>query len=68
MIALPRLPTKTFGTLLSAEPAVGAILGLLLLGETLPPLQWLAIADYRHLVRGGDDRPKALSPQPAPAN
>lgn len=43
MIALPRLPTNTFGTLLSAEPAVGALVGLVLLGETLAATQWLAI-------------------------
>ena len=43
MIALPRLPTNTFGTLLSAEPAVGAVVGLVILGEALANSQWLAI-------------------------
>jgi inner membrane transporter RhtA len=43
IIALPRLPTNTFGTLLSAEPAVGALVGLAVLGETLAGSQWLAI-------------------------
>lgn len=43
MIALPRLPTNTFSTLLSAEPAVGALVGLVVLGETLAISQWLAI-------------------------
>jgi inner membrane transporter RhtA len=43
MIALPRLPTNTFGTLLSAEPAVGAIIAMILLGELLSVPQWLAI-------------------------
>ena len=43
MIALTRLPTQTFGTLMSAEPAIGALAGLAFLGETLTLLQWLAI-------------------------
>lgn len=44
MIALPRLPTQTFGTLMSLEPAVGALSGLLFLSQQLSVLQWLAIA------------------------
>jgi len=44
MFALKRLPKQTFGILLSTEPAVGAISGWLILGETLTTLQMLAIA------------------------
>ncbi|BBO56208.1 MAG: threonine/homoserine exporter RhtA [Cobetia sp.] len=43
MVALPRLPTHTFGTLMSLEPAIGALSGLLFLGQTLGIFQWLAI-------------------------
>ncbi|MBU4434292.1 MAG: DMT family transporter [Alphaproteobacteria bacterium] len=44
MIALKGIPKRSFGVLLSAEPAAGALVGLALLGERLAPLQWLAIA------------------------
>jgi len=43
MVALPRIPTATFGTLMSLEPAFGALSGLLFLGQHLSLLQWLAI-------------------------
>jgi inner membrane transporter RhtA len=43
MISLKRLPTKTFGVLMSLEPAIAALSGLLLLNEQLAALQWLAI-------------------------
>lgn len=43
IIAMTRLPARTFGTLMSLEPAIGALSGLLLLGETLASLQWIAI-------------------------
>jgi inner membrane transporter RhtA len=43
MTALRRLATKTYGTLMSLEPAVAALAGLMFLGERLGLLQWLAI-------------------------
>lgn len=43
MVGLRRLPRKTFGTLMSLEPAIAALSGLVLLGEALAPVQWLAI-------------------------
>jgi inner membrane transporter RhtA len=43
MLALKRMPEARFGVLLSMEPALGALVGGLLLGERLAPLQWLAI-------------------------
>ncbi|MOA47611.1 Threonine/homoserine exporter RhtA [compost metagenome] len=43
MVALTRLPAQTFVTLMSIEPAFGALSGLLFLGEHLTMLQWLAI-------------------------
>lgn len=43
MFALQRLPAATFGALLSAEPAIGALMGFALIGEKLAPTQWTAI-------------------------
>ena len=43
MIALRHIPKRTFGVLLSVEPAIGALAGLVILHEQLSPMQWLAI-------------------------
>jgi inner membrane transporter RhtA len=43
MIALTRLPARTFGILMSLEPALGALAGLVILGQTLTIVQWLAV-------------------------
>lgn len=44
MVALKRIPANSLGVLLSVEPAVGAVVGAVLLGEHLVGLQWFAIA------------------------
>ena len=44
MYALTRLPARTIGILVSVEPAMGALLGLMFLNEHLSTFQWLAIA------------------------
>ena len=43
MFALRRLDRKSFGVLMSLEPAVAACAGFALLGERLDAVQWLAI-------------------------
>jgi inner membrane transporter RhtA len=44
MYAMPRIPTRTFGVLMSLNPALGAVAGLMFLDETLTLVQWAAIA------------------------
>ena len=44
MIAMRGMPKRTFGVLLSGEPALGALAGLVFLHEQLSATQWLAIA------------------------
>ncbi len=41
--ALRRIPPKVFGVLMSLEPAVAALVGLIVLGEILHPIQWVAV-------------------------
>jgi len=43
MYALRHIPARSFGILMSGEPAVGALMGLALLGEQLNFTQWLGI-------------------------
>ena len=43
MIALTRLPTRIFSTLMSMEPALAALSGMVFLGETLTFTQTLAL-------------------------
>ena len=43
MTVLTRIPTRTFGVLMSLEPAVAALSGLVFLGEMLSPAQCGAI-------------------------
>lgn len=43
MVALTRLPARTFGTLMSLEPAMAALSGMLFLNESLTRAQWLGL-------------------------
>lgn len=43
LAALRRIPTRVFGVLVSLEPAVAALAGLVLLGEHLALAQWIAV-------------------------
>ena len=69
MMAMRQLPAHTFGTLLSAEPAIGALMGLVILGERLVSLQWLAIGLIMLSSIGAamNARESGPAPEPAPA-
>ncbi len=43
LIALRSLRAATFGILMSLEPAAAALVAIVVLGELLSPLQWLAV-------------------------
>jgi inner membrane transporter RhtA len=52
MFALTRLPTRTFGVLMSGEPALGALSGWYLLHERLSLVQWAAVASIMFASAG----------------
>lgn len=43
MYALKRMPTKTFGILMSLEPAIASLIGFFILNEHLSVQQWFAM-------------------------
>jgi threonine/homoserine efflux transporter RhtA len=74
MEALRRIPARIFGIWMSLEPAVAAVVGLLLLGEALAPREWAAIACVIVACAGaargagpspgGPDQPGPVPPSP----
>jgi inner membrane transporter RhtA len=64
MFALTRLPTRTFGILMSMEPALGALAAFCFLGERLTALQWVAVVGII-LASAGSAASAPRSPQVA---
>ncbi|VFR31809.1 Integral membrane protein [plant metagenome] len=68
MVALKGLTKKTFGVLLSLEPAMGAVAGVIVLGEHLAVPQWLAIGAIVAASAGcAATARRRMPPAPAPA-
>lgn len=68
MMALTRLPARTFSTLTSIEPAFGALSGLLFLHESLTLMQWLAIGSIILASVGATLTMRPKSPTLVPAD
>jgi len=66
MLAMPRLPTRTVGVLMSLDPAFGALSGLCFLGEHLSWIQWAAIASIMAASAGSAATSRAATPQLLP--
>ena len=66
MFAMPRLPTRTVGVLMSLDPAMGALSGLCFLGERLTWIQWTAIAAIMAASAGSAATSRANVPQLLP--
>lgn len=67
MMAMKRLPREVFGVMTSMEPAVAALLGLLLLNEHLNGLQWMAIAATMLAAAGSAVTARRAVPPSEPA-
>jgi inner membrane transporter RhtA len=44
LLALRRVPARLYGVFMSVNPVFAALTGLVVLGQSLPPADWLAIA------------------------
>ena len=66
MLAMPRVPTRTVGVLMSLDPALGALSGLCFLGERLTWLQWAAIASIMAASAGSAATSRTDMPQLLP--
>jgi inner membrane transporter RhtA len=70
LAALRRIRPATFAILMSLAPAIAALTGLVVLGQELTPLQWIAIglvvAASAGAVRTGEAGPRAGRPAEAP--
>jgi inner membrane transporter RhtA len=65
MFALTRLPTRTFGVLMSAEPALGALSGWCFLHERLSLVQWAAVASIMLATAGSTITSRRAAPPTA---
>jgi inner membrane transporter RhtA len=66
MLAMPRLPTRTVGVLMSLDPALGAVAGLLFLGESLSWVQWAAIVSIMAASAGSAATGRGAVPSSLP--
>jgi inner membrane transporter RhtA len=67
MLAMPRLPTRTVGVLMSLDPVIGALAGLALLGERLTWVQWLAIVSIMTASAGSAATSRVAEPAGSPS-
>jgi inner membrane transporter RhtA len=65
LVALRQIRPGVFSILMSLEPAAAAIVAMLVLGEFLSPLQWLAVAAVTVASVGATRGSDAIS-EPAP--
>ncbi len=67
MLAMPRLPTRTVGVLMSLDPVLGALAGLAFLGERLSWVQWLAVVSIMIASAGSAATSRSAEPAGSPS-
>ena len=67
LVALRTLPASVFGILMSLEPAAAALVGVVLVGEVLAPLQWVAVLCVVVASAGATRAASRSRSRPAPA-
>jgi len=67
LVALRRLPARTFGVLMALEPVVASIMGAIVLREWLTPIQWAAMALIIAASVGSTVTSETASPGPIDA-
>ncbi|WNG23833.1 DMT family transporter [Cystobacter fuscus] len=67
LMALRVLPSRTFGILMSLEPAVATLMGLVFLHEHLSPVQWLAVVLVSTASAGATLTARRAPPPPVEA-
>lgn len=66
MLALKRLPARTFSLMTSLAPAAAALTGLFMLGEGLTALQWLAVGLVMIASAGSSLTARRVTDDPTP--
>jgi inner membrane transporter RhtA len=67
LLALRRVPAHSFGIFMSVSPVVAAGIGTVVLGETLAPIDWLAIGLIVTANAASIVVTPAIAPRPGPA-
>jgi inner membrane transporter RhtA len=67
LLALRRVPARFFGVFMSVNPVFAALTGLIVLGQSLPPADWLAITAIVAANAASIGEPRRGHGQPRPA-
>jgi inner membrane transporter RhtA len=67
LLALRRVPARFFGVFMSVNPVFAALTGVIVLGQSLPPADWLAITAIVAANAASIGEPRRGPGRPRPA-